>query len=79
MLKQGKGIEGFFVDWDGNIRRVEAPGAGMTCQVVERTLEGQPYLGVDVLDREGFVTHEATYFESLDALRAVGVTVNLLG
>lgn len=70
--------KGFFVDWDGNTRRVEAPGAGMTCQVVERQLKGRPYKGVDVLDHEGFVTHEATYYESLDALRAVGVTVNLV-
>jgi hypothetical protein len=70
--------KGFFVDWDGNTRRVEAPGAGMSCQVVERKLNGQPYKGVDVLDREGFVTHEATYYESLDALRAVGVNINLI-
>lgn len=69
---------GFFVDWDGNTRRVEAPGADMSCMVVECQLNGQPYLGVDVVDHEGFVIHEATYYETLDALRAVGVTVNLV-
>lgn len=71
-------VKGFFVDWDGNTRRVEKPGPGLSCQVVECTLWGNPYKGVDVLDHEGFVTYEATYYETLDALRAVGVTVNLL-
>lgn len=66
---------GFFVDWDGKTRRVEAPGQGMTCEIVNRSLNGVPYKGVDVLDHDGFVMHEATHYASLDALRAVGVDV----
>lgn len=66
---------GFFVDWDGNTRRVEAPGAGYSCQVVQRA----DHLGVNVVDAEGFVCHEATHYSTLDALRAVGVTVILVG
>lgn len=27
---------GFFVDWDGNTRRTEAPGVGMSCTVMQR-------------------------------------------
>lgn len=65
---------GFFVDWDGNIRRVEATGDGYTCNVVDRGT----YIGVDVIDHEGFVCHQTTYFDSLDAVKAVVVTVNLI-
>ncbi len=68
-------VIGFFVDWDGNTRRVEAPGSGYTCQPVEKP----GYLGLAVVDPEGFVCHEAVYYPSLDALRGVGVTVNLVG
>lgn len=65
---------GFFVDWDGNTRRVEAPGSGYTCLIVEK----DGYLGVDVLDPDGFVCHEATYYPTLEALEAVGVAINLI-
>lgn len=69
--------KGFFVDWNGDTRRVERPGAGFSCEVVERALDGSPYRSVDVIDACGFVTHEATYFESLEAVTAAGVAVNL--
>lgn len=59
---------------DGNTRRVEAPGSGYTCLIVEK----DGYLGVDVLDPDGFVCHEATYYPTLEALEAVGVTINLI-
>lgn len=68
-------VIGYFVDWDGNTRRMEAPGHGYSCQVAKEA----GYLGVDVIDPEGFVCHEAVYYPTLDALRAVGVTVNLVG
>jgi len=70
--------EGFFVDWNGQTRRFERPGLGYTCLIRHSTCEGQPYLGVDVVDAEGFVTHEATFYRSLAALEAVGVTVDLV-
>ena len=65
---------GFFVDWDGNTRRIEAPGEPYSCNVLDRG----SYIGVDVIDNEGFVCHEATYYPSLDAIKAVGVAVNLV-
>jgi hypothetical protein len=34
---------------------------------------------VDVVDSEGFVVHECTFFPTLEALRAAGVVVNLVG
>jgi hypothetical protein len=64
---------GFFVDGDGNTRRVAAPGDGFTCEVVERG-----HKGVNVLDAEGFVVHEATYFATLADVQAAGVVVNLI-
>lgn len=69
---------GFFVDWDGNTRRTESPGAGLRCIVSERELNGEPYLGVDVVDREDFVTYEATFFPTMDSLAQMGITVRLV-
>lgn len=66
-------VTGFFVDWDGNTRRVESPGPGMECEVVHRG-----HVGVDVLDSEGCVIHEATYFATVEAVEAAGVVVNLI-
>ena len=64
---------GFFVDWDGNTRRVENPGAGFECVVVTRG-----HVGVDVLSADGAVVHEATFFATLDDVRAAGVEVHLV-
>ena len=64
---------GFFVDWDGNTRRVDAPGDGMECEVVDRG-----HMSVDVLDSQGFVIPEATCFPTLEAVAAAGVVVNLV-
>ncbi len=65
---------GFFVDWNGDTRRVESPGEGLTCNVVTRS----GYTGVDVIDAAGFVCHEATHFATLTDVEAAGVSVNLL-
>lgn len=70
--------KGFFVDWNGDTRRMERPGLGYTCQVRHKVCEGSPYIALDVIDSAGFVTHEAVYYPSLTALKAVGVTVNLV-
>lgn len=82
MVSLGKAVlvpDGFFVDWDGNTRRTEAPGPGMSCRVYDATgCDDEPYQRVDVIDREGFVTHEAVYYPSIEALQAVGVTIQLV-
>lgn len=64
---------GFFVDWDGNTRRVESPGDGLSCRVVQR----EDYMGVDVIDADGFVCHEATYYTDLNALESAGVRISM--
>jgi hypothetical protein len=66
--------KGFFVDWDGNTRRVEAPGDGYTCQVIDKPT----HRGVDVITANGFVHHECTFFETLDDVEKAGVTINLI-
>ncbi len=63
---------GFFVDWDGNTRQVEAPGDGYSCEIVCRS----GYFGVDVLDTDGGVCFEAVFYHTLDDLKAVGVVIN---
>lgn len=76
LVREGKAVlvpEGFFVDWDGNTRRTEAPGPGMSCRVYD----ADDYRRVDVIDREGFVTYEAVYYPTVEAIQAVGVNVNM--
>lgn len=72
-LGQAHVVTGFFVDWDGITRSLEAPGDGYACQVEARN----GHLGVMVLGSQGLVCYEADYHPSLDSLRAAGVTVQL--
>lgn len=65
---------GFFVDWNGDTRRVESPGDGYSCQVVDKG----HYKSVEVTSPSGFVCHEATYFKSIEDVQAAGVVVRLL-
>lgn len=67
-------VAGFFVDWDGNTRRIDSPGEGLSCKVVDRG----DYTGVDVIDAAGFVCHEATYFPTLADVEAAGVAINFI-
>lgn len=64
---------GFFVDWDGCTRRVEAPGDNYTCQIVQLP----SCRGVNVLDAEGCVCFEAVHYETLADLRATGIDIKL--
>ncbi len=63
---------GFFVDWNGDTRRTEQPGHPFECLVDEQSSH------VDVIDSEGFVVHECSFFATLAAAEAAGVTVNLV-
>ncbi|MFJ3109918.1 hypothetical protein [Pseudomonas putida] len=65
-------IAGFFVDWNGDTRRTEQPGDFFECIVDEHAAH------VDVVDSEGFVVHECSYFPTLEAVKSAGVTVNLI-
>lgn len=63
---------GYFVDWNGDTRRTEEPGEPFECIVNEQNAH------VDVVDSEGFVVHECSYFPTLEAVAAAGVMVNLI-
>ena len=63
-------VIGYFVDWDGNTRCVEAPGDGYRCQVV---VQRTGSVSVDLNDTDGSVCHEADYHPTLAALRSRGV------
>lgn len=65
---------GYFVDWNGNTRRIGSPGDGYTCKVVVR--QGLKF--VDVIDSAGFVCHEADYHESIASLEQAGVVVSIV-
>jgi len=65
-------IAGFFVDWNGDTRRTEQPGDGYECIVNEQTAH------VDVVDSQGFVAHECSYFPTLEAVAKAGVSINLI-
>lgn len=78
MQKTAAEETGYFVDWNGDTRQVAAPGTGLRCRVVLRAVNGTPYRSVDVIDGDNFVMHVATYFETLEAVQAAGVTLRLI-
>ena len=50
---------GFFMDWDGNVRRTDDPGGGYRCDVDR----GARYVGV--LSKSGALVHEATFTQAV--------------
>lgn len=65
-------IAGFFVDWNGDTRRTEQPWEHYEYIVDEQAAH------VDVVDSQGFVVHECSYFPTLEAVAAAGVSVKLI-
>lgn len=63
---------GFFVDWNGDTRPIASPGGTFECIVDVKRVH------VDVVDSQGFVVHECSYFPTLEAVEAAGVVVNLV-
>lgn len=64
--------EGFFVDWDGNVRLTTDPGGGYLCDVdaVAR------YVGVTT--PSGALVHEATFYKDLAAIEKAGIKASLV-
>lgn len=65
-------ITGYFVDWNGDTRSTEQPGDCFECIVDEQAAH------VEVVDSQGFVVHVCTFFPTLEAVEAAGVSVNLI-
>jgi hypothetical protein len=64
--------EGFFMDWDGNIRTTSDPGGGYLCETdaVARY--------VAVTTRNGAVVHEATFYKTLADIEKAGIRGTLV-
>lgn len=64
--------EGFFVDWDGQLRRTTDPGGGYVCVV------DLPARYVAVTGRNGTLVHEATYYKDQAAVDKAGIKATLV-
>jgi hypothetical protein len=64
--------EGFFVDWDGNLRSTGDPGGGYLCETdaVARY--------VAITTKNGTLVHEATYFKSVADVEKAGIRAALV-
>jgi hypothetical protein len=64
--------EGFFIDWDGNARRVSDPGGGYACEtdMVARY--------VAIMAKGGALMHEATYYKTLADIEKAGIKALLV-
>lgn len=63
---------GFFIDWDGNIRSVADPGGGYRCEVDPAAR----YVGVTTAG--GTLVHEATWYRSLTDVEKAGIRAMLV-
>ena len=64
--------EGYFIDWDGNLRSTEDPGGGYACEVdiVARY--------VAIMGKGGALVHEATYYKTVDDVSKAGIKATLV-
>ena len=64
--------EGFFVDWDGNLRSTGDPGGGYLCEA-DRAARY-----VAITTKTGTLVHEATYFKSIADVEKAGIRASLV-
>lgn len=64
--------EGFFVDWNGNVRTTTDPGGGYVCDVDTAAR----YVAVNT--PKGILMHEATFYKDLAAIERAGITAALV-
>ena len=64
--------EGFFVDWDGNLRRTSDPGENFVCDV------DLPARYVGVKTPKGALMHEATFYKDEAAVAKAGIKAQLV-
>lgn len=64
--------EGYFMDWDANIRSTAHPGKGLRCEVDRKSRY------VAVLDKHDSMAHEATFYPTLEAMHAAGIKGQLV-
>jgi len=64
--------DGFFVDWDGNIRSISDPGGGYLCE----TDTVARYVAINT--KSGALVHEATFYKSLADIEKAGIRGSLV-
>ena len=64
--------EGFFVDWDGQVRSTTDCGGGYHCEVDTASRY------VAVMGRGGALVHEATFYKDLAAIEKAGIKAALV-
>ena len=64
--------DGYFVDWDGNIRSTADPGGGYLCDCdsVARF--------VAVTTKNGTLVHEGTFYRSVEDVAKAGISASLV-
>lgn len=69
---------GYFVDWNGDVRSIERLGGGYTCGPLVAKGQGEDaFQSIEIYGSDGLVIFEATYYPTLDAVEAIGISVNL--
>jgi hypothetical protein len=63
---------GYFIDWDGQVRSTEQLAKGQHCEI-DRVAKY-----VAIKDKYGSMVHEATFYSSLEEVKAAGITVPLV-
>jgi hypothetical protein len=63
---------GYFVDWNGDLRSTDDPGGGYSCEV------DRPARYVAVVSKTGALIHEATLYKTFAALEKAGIKAQLV-
>ncbi|POF33880.1 hypothetical protein [Roseibium marinum] len=64
--------EGYFIDWDGNLRPAADPGGGYLCDI-DRAARY-----VAVTTKTGILVHEATLYRNLNDVTKAGISAPLV-
>jgi hypothetical protein len=63
---------GYFVDWNGDLRSTDDPGGGYMCEV------DRPARYVAVMSKTGALIHEATFYKAIADLEKAGIKAQLV-
>ncbi len=63
---------GYFVDWNGDLRSTDDPGGGYLCEV------DRPARYVAIMSKTGALVHEATHYRTIADLEKAGIKAELV-
>ncbi len=63
---------GYFVDWNGELRSADDPGGGYACEV------DRPARYVAVMSKTGALVHEATLYKTIADVEKAGIKAQLV-